>query len=89
MGRAHDTVRFREEIKRRRIKTFAAKRFQPHESGFGRYMKPSFALGAQLSVGIPLTSGDTHIIFFIDRGGEKPEIIPFEPEPGNAGGGRE
>jgi hypothetical protein len=36
-----------------------------------------------------LTSGKTHFILFIDRGGEKPEIIPFEPDPGNAGGGRE
>jgi hypothetical protein len=27
------------------------------------------------------------IIVTSDRGGDKPEIKPFEPDPGNAGGG--
>jgi len=35
-----------------------------------------------------LTYRKEGFIFIFNRGGEKPEIIPFEPDPGNAGGGR-
>jgi len=34
-----------------------------------------------------LTDAPEVVIVIYDRGGDKPEIKPFEPDPDNAGGG--